>query len=69
MINKNDSNNGGDEMNITTLSLNLLKPDMAFMLKWLSADELARLETLVLEMTPAQYRVLKYSWGLDDDKC
>ena len=68
MTNKNDSNNGGDEMNKTTPSLNLLKPEMAYVLKWLSADELARLEKLVLEMTPAQYRLLKYSWGRDDDK-
>ena len=47
-------------------SLNLLKPEQAFILKWLSAEELARLERRVLSMSPAQYRLLKYSWGIGD---
>jgi len=68
MINKINPNNGDDEMNKTTPSLNLLKPEMAFVLKWLSADELARLEKVVLQMSPAQYRLIKYSWRLENDK-
>lgn len=50
-----------------TLSLNLLRPERAFVLKWLSADQLAELEKLVLNMTPAQYRLMKYGWR--DEHC
>ena len=46
--------------------LNLLKPDNAFLLKWLPKCELANLETLVLAMTPEQYRLLTDGWGLND---
>lgn len=45
-------------------SLNLLKPEQRFILKWLSADELARLERRILDMSPRQYRLLKYDWGI-----
>ena len=53
-------------MNKITPSLNLLRPEQAFILKWLSPDELARLERVVLGMPPAQYRLIKYGWGMDD---
>lgn len=46
----------------------MLKPDMAFALKWLSDDEHNRLIRLVLDMTPAQYRLVKYGWGIGDGK-
>jgi len=55
-------------MNKIKPSLNILKPDRASILKWLSPDELARLERMVLDITPAQYRFLKYSWGMGDGK-
>jgi len=47
-------------------SLNLLKPEQRFILKWLSADELARLEKRILEISPRQYRLLKYGWEIGD---
>ncbi len=49
-------------------SLNMLKPDMAFTLKWLSDDERNRLIRLVLDMTPVQYRLVKYGWGIGDGR-
>lgn len=49
-------------------SLNMLKPDMAFALKWLSDDERNRLIRLVLDMTPAQYRLVRYGWGIGDGR-
>ena len=48
-------------------SLNLLRPEQAFILKWLSPDELARLERVVLDMSPAQYRLVRYGWGIGKD--
>ena len=52
-------------MKTITLNLNLLKPENAFVLKWLSAEQRTQLVKLVLEMTPAQYRLLKYG-GISD---
>lgn len=49
-------------------SLNMLKPERAFMLNWLSDDERERLLRLVLDMTPAQYQLIKYGWGIGDGK-
>jgi hypothetical protein len=49
-------------------SLNLLKPEQAFILKWLSAGELARLERRVLELSPHQYRLLKHGWKIGDGR-
>ncbi len=51
-------------MNTIKPSLNLLRPEQAFILKWLSPDELARLERVVLDMSPAQYRLVRYGWGI-----
>ena len=55
-------------MNKIPPSLNMLKPDMAFSLKWLSYDERNRLIRLVLDMSPSQYRLLKYGWGIGDGR-
>lgn len=54
-------------MNKPTPSLNLLRPEQAFILKWLSDDERNRLIRLVLDMTPAQYRLVRYGWGIGKD--
>ena len=61
-------NNGAADMNRTTPSLNLLRPEQAFILKWLSDDERSRLIRLVLDMTPAQYCLVRYGWGIGDGK-
>ena len=44
----------------------MLKPENAFVLKWLSAKQRTQLVKLVLEMSPAQYRLMKYGWGDGD---
>jgi len=46
-------------------SLNMLKPDMAFALKWLSDEQRQRLEQRVWDMSYKQYLWLKY--GGDGD--
>ena len=54
-------------MNSPKTSLNLLKPEQQFILKWLPREELARLERRVLELSPHQYQLLKYGWGIGDE--
>ena len=53
-------------MDKITPSLNMLRPERSFMLKYLDAGQRGELERLVLSLTPAQYNLLVYGWGIDD---
>lgn len=55
-------------MNTIKSSLNMLKPERAFVLKWLSVEQREQLIQAVLDMSHSDFRRLKYGWDVGNGK-